>query len=224
MPRATYSLHNRLAVALAVVLTIGGIGVAIAAIAYGHKAAQQSFDRLLIGSANHIAEAVYLHDGAVTVDLPISAFQLLALAPDDRVIYSVMERGGTLITGYPGLASPTDETPFFNATFTGEAVRVAHVARHFSERSYSGTIDVLVGQTLGARRQLAQQITRNSLILAALAGGAMVALSIFAVRSALSRCARSNATLPRGRSRISPRWRCPFPRKSPGWSRRSIAS
>lgn len=184
-PVASRSLGARLAVALGLVFAVGGIAVAVAAFAYGRGAAQQSFDRLLIGAARQIAETVTLRDGQAVVDLPVSAFELLALAPDDRIVYAVFGRDGRLVTGYADLTIPAGAATFFAAEFTGEPVRVAQVARHFAERTYSGTIRVAVGQTLRARSQLAAQITRNALIAAGIAGLVMAGLSVFAVRSAL---------------------------------------
>ena len=52
--------------------------------AYGRQAAQQAYDRLLIGAANQIAGSISIRGGEVVVDIPASAFELLALAPDDR--------------------------------------------------------------------------------------------------------------------------------------------
>jgi two-component system sensor histidine kinase TctE len=183
--RAAYSLTSRLAVALALILAVGGVAVALAALAYGRSAAQQSFDRLLTGAANQIAESLYLRDGEVRVDLPVSAFELLALAPEDRVVYAVVDGSGALITGYGGLAAPDGGADFYSAEFAAEPVRVAQVVRTFAERSYAGQVAVRVGQTLRAREQLAAQITRNALIAAGLAGLLMSALALFAVRSAL---------------------------------------
>jgi len=98
-PRAQ-SLTARLALALGLVLALGSLVVALAAFLYGRHAAQQSYDRLLIGAANQIAESIIIRDGAVEVDLPASAFRLLSLAPDDRITYSVFAPDGTVITGY----------------------------------------------------------------------------------------------------------------------------
>lgn len=184
--RPAFSLTARLGLALGVVFALGGLAVAFAAFAYGRSAAQQSFDRLLIGAANQIAEAISLRDGAVIADLPVSAFELLSLAPEDRIVYAIFDRQGQLVTGYDVLSPRPARAEFFAAEFGGEPVRVAQVTRFFSERSYSGRVDVLIGQTLRARTQLARQITRNALIAAAVAGVAMAGLAFFAVRSALS--------------------------------------
>lgn len=178
------SLTTRLGVALTLVFTLGGVAVGLAALAYGRTAAQQSYDRLLTGAARQIAGSVSLRDGAVVADLPVSAFELLSLAPRDRIVYAVYDRDGQLVTGYDALA-PRPGAEFFNASFTGAPVRVAQSVRAFSERGYSGEVVVLVGQTLEARRQLAAQITRNALLTAGVIGLVMSALAVFATQSAL---------------------------------------
>ncbi|MCA8884030.1 MAG: sensor histidine kinase N-terminal domain-containing protein [Rhodobacteraceae bacterium] len=185
-----YSLKARLAAALAIVFAIGGVAVAVAALAYGRNAAQLSYDRLLIGAANQIAQSVELRKGAVVVDLPVSAFELLSLAPEDRVVYAVFDPQNRLITGYDTVAPPASPARFYNGVFTGEPIRLAQVARNFAERGFSGPVTVVVGQTTRARADLAAQITRNALIAAGLAGIAMIGLSVFAVWSALRPLAR----------------------------------
>ena len=89
--RHTASLAMRLAFSVALVLVVGGTVVALAAFAYGRQAAQQAFDRLLIGAADQIAGSISIQGGRVLVDIPASAFELLALAPDDRLLYAVLD-------------------------------------------------------------------------------------------------------------------------------------
>ena len=92
--RHTASLAARLALSVALVLVVGRNRGGAAAFAYGRQAAQQAFDRLMIGAANEIAGAISVQGGRVLVDIPASAFELLALAPDDRVLYAVFDPEG----------------------------------------------------------------------------------------------------------------------------------
>lgn len=181
----TSSLSFRLGVALVLVLAIGGVAVSLAAYAYGRNAAQQSFDRLLIGAASQITGSLTLRGGEVVVDIPVSAFELLSLAPRDRVVYGVFDESGGLITGYDNLLPPESEGGFFNGTFARDAARFVHVKRQISERSFLGTVDVVVGQTTEARRELAWQITRNALLAVAVVGLVLSGLALLAVKSAL---------------------------------------
>lgn len=188
--RLATSLRFRLAVGIVLILAVGGASVAFAAFAYGRSAAQQSFDRLLTGAANQIASSLRLRDGEVLVDIPVSAFELLSLAPRDRVTYGVFASDGTLITGYSVVSPPDSDDAFFNDTFAGEPARFVRVTRQFAERSFLGSVDVVIGQTTEARRELAQQITQNALLAAAVVGLIMSGLAVLAVQSALRPLAR----------------------------------
>jgi two-component system sensor histidine kinase TctE len=180
----TASLTVRLTLYLALVLAVGGAAIAAAALAYGQTAARQAYDRLLVGAANAIAGSLTVRGGAVRADIPVSAFELLALAPEDRIAYAVLGPDGTLITGYDGLA-PYRRQPFSNGDFAGEPARYASVARWFSERGFAGPVDVVVGQTTRARQQLAGEIARSALGVVAVMGLLMAALILVAIRSAL---------------------------------------
>lgn len=187
------SLTRRLVLSVALVMLAGGTVVSFAALAYGRQAAQTAFDRLLIGAADQIAGSLVIRGGSVTVDIPASAFELLSLAPDDRVIYAVLDPSGRLVTGYPDAVPPAGE--FGSARFAGEKVRLVRVSRTFSERDFSGVVDVVVGQTTRARDALAREITRSALLVVGLIGLMMAGLSAFAVRSALAPLRRIEAGL-----------------------------
>lgn len=180
---ASRSLTLRLAVVLALILAAGGVAVALAALAFGQRAAQQSYDRLLVGAATQIADALALRDGRMTLDLPVSAFALLALAPDDRIAWAVLAPDGTVLTGDPSLPLPPDR--FATVTQGDEPMRLASTERRFAERSYTGTVRVIVGQTLRARADLAREITRGALVVAAGVGGLLCLAALLAVRAAL---------------------------------------
>ncbi len=169
-------------------LSVGGIVVALASFAYGRQAAREAYDRLLVGAANDIAEAIAVIDGVPVVDLPVSAFDLLALAPDDRISYSVRGPGGVLLTGYdqpvPGSISAAGQG-FFDSTFGGERARFVTVPRRFAERDFSGTLLVTVGQTLNARNAMALGLTRDALVVAGLAGLALLGFAFWVIDRAM---------------------------------------
>ena len=167
--------------------------MAVAAFAYGRQAAQQAFDRLLIGAADQIAGSISIQGGRVLVDIPASAFELLALAPDDRLLYAVLDPEGRLVTGYEGVERPAAR--FATGDFGGEPVRLIRVSRQFAERDYAGTVDVVVGQTTRARDALAREITRSALVGVGLVGLLMAGLAAFAIRSALAPLRRIEAWL-----------------------------
>ena len=192
-PGRSVSLTLRLAWSLALVLALGGAVVTIAAFAYGRQAAQQAYDRLLIGAADQIAGSVVVRGGEVSVDIPVSAFELLSLAPADRVLYAVFDPEGRLVTGHPDVEPPAGR--FGTGAFAGEPVRLIRVSRTFSERDFAGDVAVVVGQTNRARDALAQDITRSALMVVGLLGLLMAGLAVFAIRSALSPLRRVEAGL-----------------------------
>ncbi len=187
------SLARRLTLAAAGVLLVAGGAVAVAALAYGRQAAERAYDRLLVGAADQIAGSVSVRSGVVTVDIPASAFELLALAPDDRLVYAVLAPGGRLVTGYPGFAA--GPPGFSNGSSAGEAMRLVRISRPFAERDFTGAIDVVVGQTTRARDALAREITRSALLVVGLLGLLSVGLAAFGIRSALAPLRRIEASL-----------------------------
>jgi hypothetical protein len=195
--RAT-SITVRLAATIALILAAGGIGISVAAYAYGRQAAQEAYDRMLAGAAFQIVQAVSIIDGRVVVNLPVSAFELLALAPDDRVFYRIVGPDGGTITGYDGLPPPAaqgDEMTFYSTDYSGETVRLASAVRRFAERGFAGEVQIVVGHTTRARAALAWDITAKALALLAIAGVALVALVAFAVRSSLGPLVRIEQAL-----------------------------
>jgi two-component system sensor histidine kinase TctE len=192
------SITVRLAATIALILAAGGIAISVAAYAYGRQAAQEAYDRMLAGAAFQIVQAVSIIDGRVVVNLPVSAFELLALAPDDRVFYRIVGPNGGTITGYEDLPPPASqggEMTFYSADYSGETVRLASAVRRFAERGFTGEVQIVVGHTTRARAALARDITTKALALLAIAGVALVALVAFAVRSSLGPLVRIEQAL-----------------------------
>lgn len=187
-PESRTSLTRRLALSISLLLIAGGALVSVAALAYGRQAAQTAFDRLLLGAARQIEASTSVLDGRVVADIPVSAFELLALAPDDRVVYRIVGHNAETLTGYDSLVIPDGDAPevaYYNLDFDGEPIRVVALSHRFAERAFSGTIQVLVGQTLRARKALAQELVGSAILVVALVGASMAILAIFAVYSAL---------------------------------------
>jgi two-component system sensor histidine kinase TctE len=109
------------------------------------------------------------------------------------VIYAVFDPKGRLVTGYADVARPAG--PFATGTFAGEPVRLRRVSRTFSERDFSGEVDVVVGQTTRARDALAGEITQSALLVVGLLGLLMAGLAAFAIRSAFAPLRRIEAGL-----------------------------
>lgn len=218
MRRRPTSITNRLGWTITLILIAGGVSVTLAALAYGWRAAEEAYDKLLAGAAFEIVRSISVVKGRIIVDLPVSAFEILALAPEDRIVYRVLNRNGTTITGYESVPAPpvgfsndgggadgSGDAFFYNGMFSGEEVRLVAERRLFVERSFVGEVVVVVGHTLRARTMLAWDIARNALFIVAIAGLVLIGLTVFAVRSALRPLRRiEQALLTRDPKDLSP--------------------
>jgi two-component system sensor histidine kinase TctE len=188
---STMSLQSRVLSIVIALLLLGGVLVGVTAWVNGQQAARDAYDRILIGAASDIAESVRIIDGRAVVDLPVSAFELLAQAPDDRVSYAVRGPGGVLITGFEDakfnpVSNPRAQTsPFFDSTMHGEPARFVEVTRRFAERDFSGAVRISVGQTLRARQVMALDLMLDALVPILAAGMVLLLTSYFAIRAAV---------------------------------------
>jgi two-component system sensor histidine kinase TctE len=183
------SLTARVLRAVLALFMIGGVLLTLTAWMNGAQAARQAYDRLLLGAAADIAEAIRIQGGRPVVDLPASAFELLAQAPDDRIAYAVRGPGNALLTGHPDAPLPRLDREaaslLFDGEMQGEDARFAQFARRFAERDFSGVVTITVGQTTRARQAMALDLAVDALVPAGLAGLALLLSAFFVVRSAL---------------------------------------
>lgn len=179
--------------AVLAILLAGAVLVAGSIWLNGAQAAREAYDRILVGAASDIAGSIRIQDGQPRVDLPVSAFELLAQAPDDRVHYSVTGPGGDFLTGLdlpppapePERAGDRVRPLFYDARLHDEPARFVRVTRRFAEREFSGEVAVTVGQTLHARRAMTLGLVVDALLPMALAGLALLLISWVVVRSAM---------------------------------------
>lgn len=169
------SLRATLLAQMGGLFVLGMIGLYWAASAYATLAANKSYDRLLAGSALSIAESLTVTPQGVRVDIPYSALDMLAAAPDDRMFYRVVAPDGRTVTGDADL--PPVEAPqamasadlgaserFYDATYRGETVRFVVLGRESSNLAQKGWTWIQVGQTRNARRDLSRELLLRSLI------------------------------------------------------------
>lgn len=175
-------------------------------------AAEEAFDRVLGAAALSIADTVEFENGAVTVDIPYSAFAILGTSRLNRVFYRVVAPDGSIVTGSPvlGLEIPHASGPelrLANSALQSEPVRIAAVGRFRSDANsgQAGWIDVMVGETHEARIELARQLMLNAVaplvILAVLAFG----MIWFSIRKAFAPLRALESSLRRrNRTDLSP--------------------
>ena len=104
MAGKTPSLFWRLTTAISLGLLLGAGILAYAAYNYAHTAADDAYDRLLLGAASQIGETIRVEDQAITTDIPVSAFETLSVSRQERVYYRVVGPDGASLTGYDDLA------------------------------------------------------------------------------------------------------------------------
>ncbi|MDJ1156805.1 sensor histidine kinase [Chelatococcus sp. SYSU_G07232] len=201
MPRHEPSLFARLAGTITLVLAVGAMGLTTAAWYYARAAADEAYDRLLVGAALQIAEALTVQDGALTVELPISAFEMLALSERDRIFYKVTGPRGDLLAGYPDLdgrppaGAQASRPTVSDGRFRGVPVRLASVGRVFADPAVQGWARVVVAQTAEARWSLARDLTLNATVLVLAMSALALGGVVFAVRHALRPLARIETAL-----------------------------
>jgi two-component system sensor histidine kinase TctE len=180
--KAPYSLRRRLLLwLLGPLLAIGAVALADTW-REARDTADAVSDRVLAGSALAIAERVVVSEnGALEVDIPYVALEMLTSAAQDRVFYRVDSPPGQFVTGYDDLPAVTDavaeRTEFRSGSFRGEPIRIAVLARSASTGASSVPFVVTVAETTIARTQLAQTILLRS----ALRLGALIACAALIV-------------------------------------------
>lgn len=182
-----YSLRRRLLWGLFAALMLIGTVALVDTWSEAVNTSDTASDRVLAGSVLAIAERVIVtEDGALEVDVPYVALEMLTSSAQDRVFYRVDGPEG-FITGYADL--PTDAAAdvlrVFNGQFRGEPIRVAVLGRSASSGDRAIPFTVTVAETTIARTQLAQTLLlRSAARLALLIAAAALVLWI-AVAQAL---------------------------------------
>ncbi|MFN3635715.1 MAG: sensor histidine kinase N-terminal domain-containing protein, partial [Rhizobium rhizophilum] len=157
MQRTRRSLFARLVIRVAMVLAAGAAILMTAAWLYARAAADEAFDRLLQGAAIQILDSLLVEEGRIAVDLPSSAFELLGLAPRDKIFDRVVAPDGATLTGYEDLDFPADVTNartqalFATTRFRELPVRMVAASRAIADPSIGGWANVLIAQTTEAR-------------------------------------------------------------------------
>lgn len=198
------SLRRTLTLYLGALLAVFAVALLFAARDYGQRAANRSYDHLLVSSALSIIDSVALVEAQWQVDLPYASLDLLSMAPEDRVFYRVFDAHNQTVTGYEDLPAPprepTDQPQLFDAQYSGETVRFVVVARRVSSPSTQVEVRVQVGQTRRAREALAQDMVNRSLI----AIGVLSLLSLALVAFGVHRAFRPLVKVERELSRREP--------------------
>lgn len=184
-----YSLKRRLVAGASILFGLVIAALSVGLWRYSHEAADRTYDLLLSGAAIAVQERVAVTPAGLEIDVPTSAFEILALAPDDRVFYRIAAEDGRTLTGDPALPGPERTQPdtlpsdaaeaiaLTDAHFAGEPVRLATIWLDLPDTERLTHIAVIVGQTTLARRAMRNDLFLKGLIpLAALAAAGLIAV------------------------------------------------
>ncbi|TQV79386.1 HAMP domain-containing protein [Denitrobaculum tricleocarpae] len=178
--RKHHSLRRRLLLLLLLPLSLTGVLAMVDAYRDARTTANEISDRVLSGSALAIAERVIVGaDGVLEVDVPYVALEMLTSSAQDRVFYRVEGPDGAFITGYEKLPVPAEDfnetignrARFSDASFRGDAIRVATMDGAVSTGKRSIPYRVVVAETTNARQKLARDILIRTAIRQALLVG-----------------------------------------------------
>ena len=153
-----YSLRQRMltrtALLMCTVLAILSVGVWH----YANSSADYSYDRLLSSASVSMLDGISVAGEQVTIDLPYSAFEILQLAPDDKLFYGIYGPKGTLLSGYEDLPitlkdiqNATEQPHYSLRHYRHQNVRFIVRTKRLSERSVAGNVTIVLGQTTQAR-------------------------------------------------------------------------
>lgn len=129
--------------------------------------ANLAFDRLLIGSADAIAEDIEYQNGELVVDLPYAALELLESNMQERIFYRVLGPDGRTVTGYDDLPSPAagfqGDSTLYTAMYRGENLHLVALRKKLYDATLSEPMLIIVAETGEARAALSRQMLQESL-------------------------------------------------------------
>lgn len=186
----TGSIRRRLIVQLALVAALLSLLFFFAVRVVAERAASDTQDNILAASATSIADAVYLEQDNVQLELPYPSLSMLGTISDDRVFYRVLSDGETL-TGYGDLPVVQKQAkssgPIFTTTsYRGDTVRIATVSRSMSSGTNTRQVEVIVAQTRDGLATISSQITTMATAIGMVFFLLATALSALAAKFALS--------------------------------------
>ena len=167
-----YSLRRRLLAvsfaAFVVLITLLAVGIW----AYARTAANETYDLLLRGAAISMLERITVTPEGIEIDLPPSAFEILALNESDRIFYRVIDENGQTLTGDGALPGawigdddqPRQEAMFFDETYSGEPVRFVVNGRLLPGADTPQWVGVQIGQTRRARDAMQSDLMLKGIV------------------------------------------------------------
>ena len=158
------------------------------------EAANAAYDRSLLGALRSIDANISVASGGLSVELPYTMFEFFELTASGQVFFRVATSDGLVELGSADLPEPT--TPpvtgvpvFYDATYFGEAVRLAAYRRNLASApagSQGHSVLVQVGESTRSRQQFTDRFVRR----AALRDGVILLLLVCSTALALGAALR----------------------------------
>jgi two-component system sensor histidine kinase TctE len=192
-PFSQKSLRFQLILAASIALFLISLLSLLAVKHYAYETTLKFYDRQLSNAGLLIIDRVKFNGLVFNVDLPFSAFKILADSPRDKVYYLVTTQKRNLVTGYPELLKEKriqniiqkhqiklePKAEYFYLNFKQERVRFSIISRSINTREGAYNIYVLVGQTTQAREVWDKKIMQQAIkILLAVVIGALLVILI----------------------------------------------
>ncbi|MDG2058340.1 MAG: sensor histidine kinase [Tateyamaria sp.] len=182
------SLRNRLALTLIGGAAVLAILLFFAVRNYAVQVAQQGQNDILQASVTSILDAAVIRNNKVELDLPYSAFSMLATPADDQVFYAILQ-DGIHISGYDDLVFSAGvsggNSVFETGKMRGVTIRKISASKTLIGANQRIEIQIVLAQTQDALSETLDQISRNA---------AVLGIGFFALAAALSFWA-SSATI-----------------------------
>ena len=165
LSRLGHSIDARFRLVVVAVFALGTL-VSLASAWYdAGAAADESYDRLLQSAAVQFLDSAVVVEDAPQLVPPVSAFDTLGIAADDRFYYAVRRGDGTFVTGYddlPEVAPAPSGAGLRESAMTRlyreQDVRFLTVSRAMGNAEQAARLRVTVGQTLLARKAMQRQL------------------------------------------------------------------
>jgi len=183
-PTARGSIRRQLLLQLLVGSAVLAFALYFIVQGFARQLAEESQDNILAASVTSILDAAAIEDGTLALDIPYSAFSMLANLHDDAVYYAI-HTDDVFQTGYADLPRANPGTPdaigFETVTFQEQELRVVTAQRALSTGEALIVLTATLGQTRSGQRVTLLRISRSA---AALGLGFFVAAAGLAILSA----------------------------------------
>src|SRR5437773_2486590 len=175
----------------------------VAAYYLAREPATDAYDGALIDAGIALADRIHVRDGALAVDLPSAAEQILRTDQFDTIYYLVRDPSGRLIAGDAGIPPPPvaqrpqDRSVFYDATYRDTKVRAAALLAPCGGQICT----ITVAETTRKRDRLVREILLGSVMPQALLAVLTLALVWFGVARGLAPLERLSGEI----RKLSPR-------------------